>query len=130
MTLKCKRICPKNACVNFTNALWQNVVVDRIFSGIQPTGTPHLGNYLGAIQNWVNLQEECSSVLYSIMDMHSLTMPKEPAVLRQNILDTTAAILACGIDPKKCFLFRQSLVSAPVTLDLFLTKRLSRQVNE
>ncbi|KAK2516796.1 Wars2 [Columba guinea] len=88
----------------------KNVVVDRIFSGIQPTGTPHLGNYLGAIQNWVNLQEECSSVLYSIMDMHSLTMPKEPAVLRQNILDTTAAILACGIDPKKCFLFRQSLV--------------------
>ncbi|KAM4788528.1 tryptophan--tRNA ligase, mitochondrial isoform 2-T7 [Cyanocitta cristata] len=83
--------------------------VDRIFSGIQPTGTPHLGNYLGAIQNWVNLQEKCSSVLYSIMDMHSLTMPKEPAVLRQNILDTTAAILACGIDPKKCFLFRQSL---------------------
>ncbi|XP_026702978.1 tryptophan--tRNA ligase, mitochondrial [Athene cunicularia] len=88
----------------------ENTVVDRIFSGIQPTGTPHLGNYLGAIQNWVNLQEECSSVLYSIMDMHSLTMPKEPAVLHQNILDTTAAILACGIDPKKCFLFRQSLV--------------------
>ncbi|XP_068037987.1 tryptophan--tRNA ligase, mitochondrial isoform X1 [Anomalospiza imberbis] len=87
-----------------------NMVVDRIFSGIQPTGTPHLGNYLGAIQNWVNLQRKCSSVLYSIMDMHSLTMPKEPAVLRQNILDTTAAILACGIDPKKCFLFRQSLV--------------------
>ncbi|XP_015495144.1 tryptophan--tRNA ligase, mitochondrial isoform X2 [Parus major] len=90
--------------------LGQNMAVDRIFSGIQPTGTPHLGNYLGAIQNWVNLQEKCSSVLYSIMDMHSLTMPKEPAVLRQNILDTTAAILACGIDPKKCFLFRQSLV--------------------
>ncbi|NXC75119.1 SYWM protein, partial [Anhinga anhinga] len=88
----------------------QNMVVDRIFSGIQPTGMPHLGNYLGAIQNWVNLQEECSSVLYSIMDMHSLTMPKDPAVLRQNILDTTAAILACGIDPKKCFFFRQSLV--------------------
>ncbi|XP_074963863.1 tryptophan--tRNA ligase, mitochondrial isoform X1 [Phalacrocorax aristotelis] len=87
----------------------QNMVMDRIFSGIQPTGVPHLGNYLGAIQNWVNLQEECSSVLYSIMDMHSLTMPKDPAVLRQNILDTTAAILACGIDPKKCFFFRQSL---------------------
>ncbi|KFV69592.1 hypothetical protein N307_03461 [Dryobates pubescens] len=85
--------------------------MDRIFSGIQPTGTPHLGNYLGAIQNWVNLQEECSSVLYSIMDMHSLTVPKEPAVLRQNILDTTAAILACGVDPKKCLLFQQSLVS-------------------
>lgn len=106
------------------------MVVDRIFSGIQPTGTPHLGNYLGAIQNWVNLQAECSSVLYSIMDMHSLTMPKEPAVLRQNILDTTAAILACGIDQKKCFLFRQSLVSAPVTFDLFLMKWLSRHINE
>ncbi|XP_009081132.1 PREDICTED: tryptophan--tRNA ligase, mitochondrial-like, partial [Acanthisitta chloris] len=97
-----------------------NVVVDRIFSGIQPTGTPHLGNYLGAIQNWVNLQEECTSVLYSIMDLHSLTMPKEPAVLQQNILDTTAAILACGIDPKKCFLFRQSLVSEHAELSWIL----------
>lgn len=106
------------------------MVVDRIFSGIQPTGTPHLGNYLGAIQNWVNLQEEYSSVLYSIMDMHSLTMPKEPALLRQNILDTTAAILACGIDPKKCFLFRQSLVSVPVILVSFLVKWLSSPVNE
>lgn len=120
----------KEACVNFANALSQNVVVDRIFSGIQPTGTPHLGNYLGAIQNWVNLQEKCSSVLYSIMDMHSLTMPKEPAVLRQNILDTTAAILACGIDPKKCFLFRQSLVSSPGVLDLDLIKWLFTHLNE
>ncbi|XP_064000029.1 tryptophan--tRNA ligase, mitochondrial isoform X1 [Pogoniulus pusillus] len=92
-------------------SLGQSTVVDRVFSGIQPTGTPHLGNYLGAIQNWVNLQEECSSVLYSIMDMHSITVPKEPAVLRQNVLDTAAAILACGIDPKKCLLFQQSLVS-------------------
>lgn len=117
-------------CVNFANALTQNMGVDRIFSGIQPTGTPHLGNYLGAIQNWVNLQEKCSSVLYSIMDMHSLTMPKEPAVLRQNILDTTAAILACGIDPRKCFLFRQSLVSVPVMLDIFLIKRLSTHLHE
>lgn len=117
-------------CVNLANALSQNMVTDRIFSGIQPTGTPHLGNYLGAIQNWVNLQEECSSVLYSIMDMHSFTLPKEPAVLRQNILDTTAAILACGIDPKKCLLFRQSLVSAPVVLDFFLIKWLSTDLNE
>lgn len=118
---KYKRICQKKKkkkkYVNFADVLSQNVVVDRIFSGIQPTGTPHLGNYLGAIQNWVNLQEKCNSVLYSIMDMHSLTMPKEPALLRQNIMDTTAAILACGIDPKKCFLFRQSLVSAPIVLD-------------
>ncbi|XP_053158669.1 tryptophan--tRNA ligase, mitochondrial isoform X2 [Hemicordylus capensis] len=82
----------------------------RIFSGIQPTGIPHLGNYLGAITNWVKLQEECSSVLYSIVDLHSLTIPKEPAILRESILDSTAVVLACGINPQKCFLFQQSQV--------------------
>ncbi|XP_059576313.1 tryptophan--tRNA ligase, mitochondrial isoform X2 [Alligator mississippiensis] len=84
--------------------------MDRIFSGIQPTGIPHLGNYLGAIQNWVRLQEEYNSVLYSIVDLHSLTVPRDPPYLRQSILDTTAAILACGINPKRCFVFQQSQV--------------------
>ncbi|XP_034952956.1 tryptophan--tRNA ligase, mitochondrial [Zootoca vivipara] len=90
--------------------LIQNKGVKRIFSGIQPTGIPHLGNYLGAITSWVKLQEECSSVLYSIVDLHSLTIPREPTVLRTSILDVTAVLLACGISPQKCFIFQQSQV--------------------
>ncbi|XP_025024137.1 tryptophan--tRNA ligase, mitochondrial isoform X1 [Python bivittatus] len=88
----------------------QNKNLKRIFSGIQPTGIPHLGNYFGVITSWVKLQEECNSVLYSIVDLHSLTIPREPAVLRENILDITAVLLACGINPQKCFLFQQSQV--------------------
>ncbi|XP_061493795.1 tryptophan--tRNA ligase, mitochondrial [Rhineura floridana] len=90
--------------------LLQNTGLKRIFSGIQPTGIPHLGNYLGAIASWVKLQEECNSVLYSIVDLHSLTVPKEPMVLRTGILDMTAVLLACGINPQKCFIFQQSQV--------------------
>ncbi|XP_063150714.1 tryptophan--tRNA ligase, mitochondrial [Candoia aspera] len=90
--------------------LVQNKGLKRIFSGIQPTGIPHLGNYFGVITSWVKLQEECSSVLYSIVDLHSLTIPREPTVLRENILDITAVLLACGITPQKCFLFQQSQV--------------------
>nr|XP_037853237.1 tryptophan--tRNA ligase, mitochondrial [Chlorocebus sabaeus] len=83
----------------------------RIFSGIQPTGILHLGNYLGAIENWVRLQDEYDSVLYSIVDLHSITVPQDPAVLRQSILDMTAVLLACGINPEKSILFQQSQVS-------------------
>ncbi|XP_015669555.1 tryptophan--tRNA ligase, mitochondrial [Protobothrops mucrosquamatus] len=93
-----------------TLQLVQNKGLKRIFSGIQPTGIPHLGNYFGVITSWVKLQEECSSVLYSIVDLHSLTIPREPAVLRESILDITAVLLACGINPQRCFLFQQSQV--------------------
>ncbi|XP_039697270.1 tryptophan--tRNA ligase, mitochondrial [Pteropus medius] len=89
----------------------QKDAVKRIFSGIQPTGIPHLGNYLGAIESWVRLQDEHDSVLYSIADLHSVTVPQDPAVLRQSILDMTAALLACGINPEKSILFQQSQVS-------------------
>nr|XP_019586148.1 PREDICTED: tryptophan--tRNA ligase, mitochondrial isoform X2 [Rhinolophus sinicus] len=82
--------------------------VQRVFSGIQPTGIPHLGNYLGAIESWVRLQSEHGSVLYSIVDLHSITVPQDPAVLRQSIWDMTAALLACGINPEKSVLFQQS----------------------
>ncbi|XP_060618558.2 tryptophan--tRNA ligase, mitochondrial [Anolis sagrei] len=88
----------------------QNKGLKRIFSGIQPTGIPHLGNYLGAITNWVKLQDECSSVLYSIVDLHSLTTPREPTVLRTSIQDIAAVLLACGLNPQKCILFQQSQV--------------------
>ncbi|XP_073473624.1 tryptophan--tRNA ligase, mitochondrial [Aquarana catesbeiana] len=82
----------------------------RVFSGIQPTGIPHLGNYLGALQSWVKLQDEFSSVLYSIVDLHSITVPQDPRSLRESILDMTACLLACGIDPEKSVLFQQSQV--------------------
>ncbi|XP_055258026.1 tryptophan--tRNA ligase, mitochondrial isoform X4 [Moschus berezovskii] len=104
-------------CWNFIRALHQGPdaapvpqkdAVKRIFSGIQPTGIPHLGNYLGAIESWVKLQDEHDSVLYSIVDLHSITVPQDPAILRQSILDMTAALLACGINPEKSILFQQS----------------------
>ncbi|GAB1287910.1 Tryptophan--tRNA ligase, mitochondrial [Apodemus speciosus] len=74
---------------------------ERVFSGIQPTGIPHLGNYLGAIESWVKLQEEYDTVIYSIVDLHSITVPQDPTVLQQSILDMTAVLLACGINPEK-----------------------------
>ena len=82
----------------------------RIFSGIQPTGNVHLGNYLGAIQKWVQLQNSGENVLWSIVDMHSITLPHDPKELRENILKMTATLLACGIDPKRSILFQQSSV--------------------
>ncbi|XP_078088822.1 tryptophan--tRNA ligase, mitochondrial isoform X1 [Mustelus asterias] len=86
-------------------------VADRVFSGIQPTGVPHLGNYLGAIESWVRLQDAYSSILYSIVDLHSITVPQDAGALRQNILDMTASLLACGINPEQSVLFQQSKVS-------------------
>ncbi|TRY59109.1 hypothetical protein DNTS_013238 [Danionella cerebrum] len=80
----------------------------RVFSGIQPTGVPHLGNYLGALESWVALQDEYSTVLYSIVDLHSITQPQDPQILRDNVLDMAASLLACGIDPTRSILFQQS----------------------
>ncbi|XP_045672645.1 tryptophan--tRNA ligase, mitochondrial isoform X2 [Phyllostomus hastatus] len=93
----------------------------RVFSGIQPTGIPHLGNYLGAIESWVSLQDEPGSVLYSIVDLHSITVPQDPAALRQSVLDMTAALLACGISPEKSTLFQQSQVAEHTQLSWILT---------
>jgi len=78
-----------------------------IFSGIQPTGTFTLGNYIGAIRNWAPLQDEYNCI-YSIVDMHAITVRQDPAKLRQNTLEAYALILACGIDPKKSIAFIQS----------------------
>ena len=80
----------------------------RILSGIQPTGTPHLGNYLGAIRNWVDNQNQDS--LYCVVDLHSLTSEIDPAVLNANTRQLFAALLACGIDQDRCILFIQSQV--------------------
>ena len=81
----------------------------RIFSGIQPTGNLHLGNYLGAIKNWVNLQNDIFSI-FSIVDLHAITVPQEPSKLRSSTHEVTAAIIASGIDPKNTIVFNQSSV--------------------
>ncbi len=87
----------------------------RIFSGIQPSGIPTLGNYLGAIRNWVGLQDahEC---IYCVVDLHAITVWQDPAELRQQTREMTAVLLACGIDPQRHILFLQSAVRAHVQL--------------
>lgn len=82
-----------------------------IFSGIQPTGTPHLGNYLGALSNWVQLQRTTdATIYYSIVDLHAITMPQDPQTLRQAKIDMATALLACGVDAERSVLFEQSKV--------------------
>ena len=78
----------------------------RIFSGIQPTGRKHLGNHIGAIVQYVEGQDRGESI-YCIVDLHATTVPYEPAVLRERLYDTTAILLAAGLDPDRCILFRQ-----------------------
>lgn len=87
--------------------------MQRVFSGIQPTGIPHLGNYLGAIRNWVTLQED-HDCFFCLVDMHTLTMPWTPQALREQTLGSTACLLASGIDPTR--LYNQSAVSTHARL--------------
>lgn len=81
----------------------------RLFSGIQPSGDIHIGNYLGAIKNWVELidQYEC---IYCVVDLHAVTVPYDPAEMQDRILNAAAVNMACGIDPERCTLFVQSYV--------------------
>src|ERR1700749_1112882 len=85
--------------------------MNRIFSGIQPTGNLHLGNYLGAIRNWVALQHDYECI-FCIVDLHALTVPQDPAELRAATREVTAAYIAAGIDVENCIIFNQSMVSA------------------
>ena len=80
----------------------------KIFSGIQPTGKKHLGNYIGAIRQYVEGQERGDPAIYCIVDLHAITVPWDPTVLRTNVHDTTAILIAAGLDPDRCILFRQS----------------------
>jgi tryptophanyl-tRNA synthetase len=79
----------------------------RIFSGIQPTGRKHLGNYLGAIRQYVEGQDR-GEAIYCIVDLHAITVPQDPPELRRHLHDTTAILIAAGLDPDRCILFRQS----------------------
>ena len=83
--------------------------MSRIFSGIQPSGSLHIGNYLGAVKNWVDLQHKYES-FFCIVDYHAITVPYEPADLRARTLDMALSLLAAGLDPTKCTLFVQSMV--------------------
>ena len=85
----------------------------KIFSGVQPTGNLHLGNYLGAIKNFVELQnEKDNECVYCVVDLHAITVKQDPKILKDNIRETTAAFLASGLDYKKSIIFNQSLVPA------------------
>jgi tryptophanyl-tRNA synthetase len=85
--------------------------MNRIFSGVQPTGNLHLGNYLGAIANWVALQHDYECI-FCIVDLHALTLPQDPALLRAHTREVAAAYIAAGIDAERCMIFNQSRVSA------------------
>jgi tryptophanyl-tRNA synthetase len=88
-------------------------MIKKIFSGVQPTGNLHLGNYLGAIKNFVELnndnENEC---IFCVVDLHAITVPQDPKELRNNIRETVATFIACGIDSKKSIIFNQSQVAA------------------
>src|SRR5689334_12960887 len=89
--------------------------MNRIFSGIQPTGNFHIGNYLGALRNWVALQRQFDCI-FCIVDLHALTVPQDPAELRAHTREVTAAYIAAGIDTANCIIFNQSTISAHAEL--------------
>jgi len=91
----------------------------RIFSGIQPTGAIHIGNYLGAIRQWINLQKSAECI-FSIVDLHAITIPYNPEKLKKNILDVAVCYLSAGIDPEKSILFVQSEVKEHTELTWLL----------
>jgi tryptophanyl-tRNA synthetase len=96
----------------------------RVVSGIQPTGNLHLGNYLGAIRNWVRMQDTVSAsggqCLYFLADLHAISQPHEPATLAANTREMVAALLACGLDPERSILFNQAQVPQHAELQWLL----------
>ena len=91
----------------------------RIFSGVQPSGNLHIGNYLGAIRNWVELQNEYESI-FCVVDLHAITVPQDPETLRKKTIEIAKIYLAAGIDPKKSSIFIQSQVSEHAELGWIL----------
>ena len=92
-----------------------------IFSGIQPTGRKHLGNYIGAIRQYVEGQERGEPAIFCIVDLHAISVPYDPAELRERVYDTAAILLAAGLDPERCILFRQSDVPEHTELTWLLS---------
>ena len=87
----------------------------RILSGIQPSGVPHIGNYLGALRHWVALQDD-NECLYCVVDLHAITVWQDPAMLRRQVRETAAVLLACGVDTGRAVLFNQAAVPAHARL--------------
>ena len=92
-----------------------------VFSGIQPTGRKHLGNYIGAIRQYVEGQDRGDPAIYCIVDLHAISVAFDPAELRERLYDTTAILLAAGLDPERCILFRQSDVREHTELTWLLS---------
>ena len=92
-----------------------------IFSGIQPTGRKHLGNYIGAIRQYVEGQDRGDPAIFCIVDLHAISVAYDPAELRERLHDTTAILLAAGLDPERCILFRQSDVREHTELTWLLS---------
>jgi len=92
-----------------------------VFSGIQPTGRKHLGNYIGAIRQYVEAQERGEPAIFCIVDLHAISVAYDPAELRERLYDTTAILLAAGLDPERCILFRQSDVREHTELTWLLS---------
>ena len=88
------------------------MAVKKIFSGVQPTGNLHLGNYIGAIKNFVDLQNDNNECIFCVVDLHAVTVKQDPKILKQNIRETAATFLASGINPERSIIFNQSSVSA------------------
>ena len=107
---------------SFQKVLCRSCSNKVVYSGIQPTGIPHIGNYLGAIKKWVNLQKEPKTTnIYSVVDLHSITIPKQKVLLQKHTCEMVACLLACGIDPKKSILYRQSDVPEHTLLSWVLS---------
>jgi tryptophanyl-tRNA synthetase len=92
-----------------------------IFSGIQPTGQKHLGNYIGAILHYVEGQDRADPAIYCIVDLHAVTVPYDPSELRERTYDTAAILIAAGLDPERCILFRQADVMEHAELSWLLS---------
>jgi tryptophanyl-tRNA synthetase len=93
----------------------------RIFSGIQPTGRKHLGNYIGAIRQYVEGQDRGDPAIYCIVDLHAISLPYDPVELRERTYDATAILIAAGLDPQRCVLFRQGDVQEHTELSWLLS---------
>ncbi|MBU6236130.1 MAG: tryptophan--tRNA ligase, partial [Alphaproteobacteria bacterium] len=94
---------------------------NRIFSGMQPTNRLHLGNYLGALRNWVKMQNEDNECIYCVVDLHAITMPYEAEGLAKATREIAAAYIAAGVDPKRSIIFPQSAVTAHAELNWLLS---------
>ncbi|CAF0845526.1 unnamed protein product [Rotaria sp. Silwood1] len=102
-----------NTCGNELKLIESRTAIEamfqrRVLCGIQPSNVPHIGNYLGAIKKWIDLQNSGDNLIVMLADLHAVTIPREPDALRKSTLETASSLIACGIDPKRSIIYRQS----------------------